>query len=53
MDLLADASQYDVFLAIANIVQIVVLAWVGKEQLASSAERKSRVENGQSSLGDV
>lgn len=47
MALLAEATVYDVLLLALNIVQAVVLAWVGQQQRKSSQERSRRSDSDQ------
>jgi hypothetical protein len=42
MDILGDTAQSDVLLVAMNIIQVMVLAYVGREQCKSSAERARR-----------
>ncbi len=42
MELLGDASGQDVALLALNIVQAIVLAWIGQQQRLSSQERSRR-----------
>ncbi len=46
MVVLAAASQLDVFLVVANIIQALVVSWVGVESRKARAERKLRRVHG-------